>query len=79
MTEDDLSNRVFLAPMVQNSSLVEGSILLLGASSTLDRFVTENLQNKNYDDKKLYPFDGYAVRVDAVIKDRQDFGMCIEH
>ena len=51
--------------------------MLLGASSTLDRFVTENLYNTNYDDRELYPFDGYAVRVDAVIKDKQAFGMCI--
>ena len=52
-------------------------IVLVGSTPTLDVFVTENLYNVNYDDRELYYFDGYAVKIDATIQDQQAVGMCI--
>ena len=72
LMEWDLSNQKSFKSSRSNqteSPLQNAKIVLVGSTPTLDVFVEENLYNTNYDDRELYPFDGYAVKIDATITD----------
>ena len=43
----------------------------------LDLFVEEYIDNVNYNDSELYPYDGYAVRIDAEVLDQRPAGVCV--
>ena len=74
LSKSDISN---YTPLSSTESMISCKLLLLGDTITLDKFVTENRYNTEYRDTLLYPFDGYAIRMDAVIVNTETFGVCI--
>ena len=75
----DQKNMQKLSSSVSESNLISASVVLVGANEDLATFVTQNLPNKQYNDTLLYPYDGYAIKMDAVIADSTTVGFCVDN
>ena len=65
----DLPNYTNFTSIVGNPDLVNPRALLLSGKSDLDIFVSANIKNVYYDDTLLYPYDGYALLIEANVLD----------
>lgn len=75
----DIDAQQTLESAVSNPDLINPTIVLMSGAHNLNVFVEEYIDNVNYDDTELYPYDGYAIYTTASVLDRRQGGICIDN
>ena len=69
---------ITLEPDVSSPDLIDPTFVYMSGADDLNVFVTEYIDNVNYDDSDLYPYDGYVLYTRASVVDQRPAGVCVD-